>query len=67
MVRIKEKTSHNLKQSGFTYVGMNKFEEYLYVKEQYSVGIGNDVWIGSDARIMGGVQIGDGAIVAAGA
>ena len=55
------------KQSGFTYVGMNKFEEYLYVKEQYSGGIGNDVWIGSDARFMGGVQIGDGAIVAAGA
>ena len=25
------------------------------------------MWIGSDARIMGGVQIGDGAIVAAGA
>ena len=29
--------------------------------------IGNDVWIGYGATIMGGVKIGDGAIVAAGA
>lgn len=29
--------------------------------------IGNDVWIGTNAVIMGGVTIGDGAIVAAGA
>lgn len=29
--------------------------------------IGNDVWIGDHAVIMGGVKIGDGAIVAAGA
>lgn len=31
------------------------------------VTIGNDVWIGSNALVMGGVSIGDGAIVAAGA
>src|SRR5690606_29947135 len=30
-----------------------------------SVKIGNDVWIGEDAIIMGGVKIGDGAIIAA--
>lgn len=29
--------------------------------------IGNDVWIGTNAVVMGGVTIGDGAIVAAGA
>lgn len=29
--------------------------------------IGNDVWIGMDAIIMGGVRIGDGAVIAAGA
>ncbi|QEI09365.1 CatB-related O-acetyltransferase [Pigmentiphaga aceris] len=28
--------------------------------------IGNDVWIGAYARIMGGVKIGDGAVIAAG-
>lgn len=55
------------KQAGFTYVVRNKFEEYLYVKEKYSIEIGNDVWIGSDVRLMGGIHIGDGAIIAAGA
>jgi acetyltransferase-like isoleucine patch superfamily enzyme len=29
--------------------------------------VGNDVWIGTHAMIMGGVRVGDGAIVAAGA
>ena len=29
--------------------------------------IGNDVWIGEDVKILGGVTIGDGALVAAGA
>lgn len=31
-----------------------------------SITIGNDVWIGQDAMIMGGVHVGDGAIVGAG-
>lgn len=31
------------------------------------ITVGNDVWIGARAIIMGGVQIGDGAIIAAGA
>lgn len=31
------------------------------------VNIGNDVWIGSHVKIMPGVNIGDGAIIAAGA
>jgi acetyltransferase-like isoleucine patch superfamily enzyme len=31
------------------------------------VVIGNDVWIGADSTILSGVEIGDGAIVAAGA
>lgn len=30
-----------------------------------SVEIGNDVWIGEDVTIMGGVKIGDGAVVGA--
>lgn len=28
--------------------------------------IGNDVWVGNDATVLGGVRIGDGAVVAAG-
>lgn len=39
----------------------NEFKEHL------PTVIGNDVWIGSRAMIPGGVTIGDGAIVAAGA
>ena len=55
-----------LKQSGFTYVDKNKFEETKLV-DNYNVVIGNDVWIGADVKILQGVKIGDGAIVAAGA
>ena len=57
-----------LKQNGYTYVREQKFNETLCCPgEEYSVIIGNDVWIGSEVLIMGGVRIGDGAIVAAGA
>lgn len=54
---------------GFTYSDINKFDEYRYAdgKNRYSVVIGNDVWIGCNAIIMEGVNIGDGAIIAAGA
>lgn len=31
------------------------------------VNIGNDVWIGAKAIVLGGVKIGDGAVIAAGA
>jgi len=44
-----------------TFSNKNYFEEYE------KITLGNDVWIGSNAIIMGGVTIGDGAIVAAGA
>ena len=37
------------------------FEEYK------PVTIGNDVWVGASAMILGGLKIGDGAIVGAGA
>ena len=57
------------KQVGFTYVDKQKFDEYRYASgsEKYSVVIGNDVWLGAGTKIMEGVTIGDGAIVAAGA
>ena len=35
-------------------------------KEHDEVNIGNDVWIGANCLIMGGVNIGDGAIIGAG-
>ncbi len=54
-------------QMGFTYVDKTVFNETRFAKDQYKVVIGNDVWIGSYTRIMEGVTIGDGAVVAAGA
>ena len=44
-----------------TFADRNYFEEYE------NISIGHDVWIGSRTIIMGGVKIGNGAIVAAGA
>lgn len=57
------------KHIGFTYVNEQLFEEEIYAdsERKYHVIIGNDVWIGSGAKIMSGVHVGDGAIIAAGA
>ena len=55
------------KQSGFTYVNTDKFSDFNYIDEKFTVIIGNDVWIGSGVKIMEGVTIHDGAVVAAGA
>jgi acetyltransferase-like isoleucine patch superfamily enzyme len=49
------------KQVGITFADKNYFQE---VKP---VSIGNDVWIGVNVVVMGGVNIGDGAIIGAGA
>lgn len=54
-------------QMGFSYVNKTIFEENRFAKDSYKVVIGNDVWIGSYVRIMEGITIGDGAVVAAGA
>lgn len=43
-----------------------KYKTYTYHKE-LACKIGNDVWIGTNAVIMPGINIGDGAIIAAGA
>ena len=50
-------------QMGFTYVDKTVFNETRFAKDQYKVVIGNDVWIGYEAVIMSGVNIGDGAII----
>lgn len=57
------------KQSGFTYVSQQLFNEYKWIDKErkISIIIGNDVWIGTNVMIMAGVKIGDGAIIASGA
>lgn len=50
----------------FRYVKQSKFKEHLATADGYQCKIGNDVWIGDNSLILGGVEIGDGAIVAMG-
>lgn len=49
------------KQSGVSFATESSYTEYQ------SIEIGSDVWIGARAIVLGGISIGDGAIVAAGA
>lgn len=44
-----------------------RWVEKTIAEEYKTVIIGNDVWIGQRAMVMGGVTIGDGAVVGAGA
>lgn len=54
------------KQSGFTYVEEQIFDEEPKIQgEDYSIEIGNDVYIGFGVTIIGPVKIGDGVIIAA--
>ena len=55
------------KQSGFTYVTEQLFDENPRKDgSKYSIEVGNDVYIGYGATIIGPCRIGNGAIVAAG-
>lgn len=57
------------KQNGLSYVKENKFKEILLADEEhrYGVVIGNDVWIGFGATLLGGITVGNGAIIASNA
>ena len=52
--------------TGVSFTTANKYNEIKYVNEERRriVSIGNDVWIGFGVRILNGVHIGDGAIIA---
>jgi acetyltransferase-like isoleucine patch superfamily enzyme len=57
------------KQTGHTFVSDDLYDETLKCSVNgkfYGVQIGNDVWIGDNVVIKGGVQIGDGAIISMG-
>lgn len=55
--------------TGISFTDENKFSEIKYADSEHRrvVIIGNDVWVGFGARILNGVHIGDGAIIATGA
>jgi acetyltransferase-like isoleucine patch superfamily enzyme len=54
-------------QNGNTFTDVERFNEFRYADPvgQYGVIIGNDCWIGEGVFIVGGVTIGDGAVVLA--
>lgn len=54
---------------GISFVEEQLFEEYAYIDKdkKTQILIGNDCWIGYGVSIIGGVTIGDGAVVLANA
>ena len=56
-------------QAGFTFVKETTFPEFTYAcpATRHYVKIGHDVWIGEAATLIAGIQVGSGAVVAAGA
>ena len=59
----------NHSQSGSTFATEQMFEELKFAvpEKHLDVEIGNDVWIGERAILIGGIHIADGAVVLAGA
>lgn len=57
---------HNL-QNGGTFATRQCYDEFAYFDKDQAVAIkiGNDCWIGEGAFLVGGIQIGDGAVVLA--
>lgn len=56
----------SFRQNGLSYTRINRFDESPLLDSGYAVEIGSDVWIGNGAIVLPKVQIGVGAIVAAG-
>jgi acetyltransferase-like isoleucine patch superfamily enzyme len=56
-----------LKQNGNTFIAKQCYEEHIFAdrEKKYSLIIGNDCWIGEGVFIVGGITIGDGAVVLA--
>ena len=60
-------TNHPLRYLS-TYINSSLFNGELYqLKQEKEIRIGHDVWIGHAAIILGGVSVGNGAVIAAGA
>lgn len=57
------RSEHTLK----TFVDEDYYDDLQTIDNEFSVVIGNDVWIGQGVSIKSGIKIGDGAIIGAGA
>jgi len=56
-----------IKQNGHSFAKTQCFNEYLFADKEnkYPVIIGNDVWLGFGTTLIGGITIGDGAVILA--
>lgn len=54
-----------IEQSGKSFAKKQMVKEYKYYDEKRKIAfcVGNDCWIGYDVCFIGGVQIGDGAVI----
>lgn len=52
-------------QAGCTFAKKQMFDEYKFYdkKREIAFQIGNDCWVGNDVCFIGGVHVGDGAVV----
>lgn len=55
------------KQAGFTFCKQEVWKSKKQNEEKYGCMIGNDVWIGDEVTILGGVSIANGSVIGAGA
>jgi len=53
------------RQTGFTFAKNQIAEEYRFYDPQREIAfrVGNDCWVGNDVCFIGGVRVGDGAVV----
>lgn len=58
-------TSPVLSLKEFSFAEKDKMNEYISERDR-EINIGNDVWIGANCIIFEGINIGDGAVIAAG-
>lgn len=54
-------------QCGETFVNVDTYNDLNLTENGYSCNVGNDVWIGENVIIKGGITIGNGACIAMGA
>lgn len=59
-------TNPNKIQNGSSFVSQNinfNQDRFADVDNKYALSIGNDVWVGDGAFFLGGITIGDGAVI----